>query len=182
MNPTDPEVPNIPGIVEEPDDFKPMLIGASVLFVTSFIPFAALACCLPHIGAALLAVHLFTAKYALTLTAGRAMKLGIFTCLMGAIASWAVMMAIYFLLDYQVGKEVEDMMVNFSIQMTERGGNQAAADQIREQHAQQRAQGWGVMQISLSLLGGAVFAAIAGVIGGAIGAAIFKRGPKELKQ
>jgi hypothetical protein len=159
-----------------------MLIGAGVIFAISFIPFASLACCLPQVGAALLTLHLFTAKYGLTLSAGRAMKLGIFTCLMGSLAAWAVAMAIYFLFNYQVGKEVAEMIFSFSIQMAEKGGNTQAVDQMKEQFAQQQAQGLGPAQIAMGLFGSAAFAAISGVIGGAIGAALFKRGPKEMKQ
>ncbi len=179
MNPSDPEIPNPIDEVEEPDDFKAMLTGAVLIFVVAFIPFASLSCCLPHVAAALLAVHLFTSKYALTLTAGRAMKLGIFTCLMGALAAWTVAMAIYFLFDYQVGaKDGEFIAMKFA----EMSGDPNAIEKVREALEQQQASGLGVLQIAMSLLGSAAIAAVAGVIGGAIGAALFKRGPKELKQ
>lgn len=184
MTPTDPELPNPnpAAEMEEPDDFKAMLAGATVIFVVSFIPYAALTCCLPQIIGTLLALHLFTSKYALTITAGRGIKLGILTCLMGGIAAWAVGTAIYFLFNYQVGREVGEMMFNFGLQMAEKGGNQEAVAQMKEQFAQQQAQGLTMAQIALGLLFGVIFAAIAGLIGGAIGAALFKRGPKEVKQ
>lgn len=182
MNLSDPEHANAPVDYEEPDDFKAMLAGATVIFIVSFIPYAAFSCCLPQVIGALLAIHLFTAKYSLTLKAGRAIKLGILTCLLGALAAWAVGMALYFLFHYQVGKEVGDVMFNFGVHMAERGGNQAAVDQMKEQYAQQQAQGLTLAQIGLGLVFGAVFAVVSGIIGGAIGAALFKRGPKEVKQ
>jgi len=181
MNPADPELPNTPDLVEEPDDFKSMLIGATLIFVVSMIPYVSLAsaCCLPQIVGALLAVHLFTAKYSLTLSAGKAMKLGIFTCLMGMLAAWAVGMALLFLFDYQPGAKEIEMIVLKLVGMT---GNPDAVEQTRQQMEQQRAQGVGLAQIAVGLFGTVAFAGIAGVIGGAIGAALFKRGPKEMKQ
>ena len=80
MNPSEPELPPPVEAFNEPDDFPAMLVGATLVFVASVTPYLSIAagCCLPQILGALLAIHLFTSKYALTLTAGRAMKLGIF--------------------------------------------------------------------------------------------------------
>lgn len=181
MNPSDPELPNAVTTADEPDDFKAMLIGATLIFVVSLIPYVNLAstCCLPQIVGALVAVHLFTAKYSLTLSAGRAMKLGIFTCLMGMLAAWAVGMALLFLFNYQPGAKEVEMLVLKLVGMT---GNADVVEQTRQQFELQKAQGLGLAQIAVGLIGSVIFAGIAGVIGGAIGAAIFKRGPKEMKQ
>jgi len=176
MNPADPELSDPVTEPEEQDDFKAMLAGAALIFVVSFIPFAAFTCCLPQVLAALLAVHLFTSKYALTLTAGRAMKLGIFTCLMGALAAWAVSMALYFVFDYQVGAREGEFIAT---RIAEMAGDENAVEQVRKALEEQRAKGLGPAQIAMGLFGSAAFAAISGVIGGAIGAALFKRGPKE---
>lgn len=172
-NPTDPT-----RTLEEPDDFKAMLAGAGLIFVLTFVPFASLACCLPQVGAALLAVHLFTSRYSLTLTPGTGIRLGIFTCLMGALASWAAAMGLYFLLDYQVGAKESQMI---ALKIAEMAGGQQAVEQVRQALEQQRAQGMGMGTILASLLVGALMATLSGVLGGALGATFFKRGPQPPK-
>ena len=181
MNPSEPELPPPVEAFNEPDDFPAMLVGATLVFVASVTPYLSIAagCCLPQILGALLAIHLFTSKYALTLTAGRAMKLGIFTCLIGSLAAWAVAMALYFGFDYRLGAKESEAIVMKFVAMS---GNSQAVEQTRQAFEQQRLQAIGMGQIAIQLAGGAVFAAIAGVIGGAIGAALFKRGPREMKQ
>lgn len=175
METIEPDIPQPTDATEEPDDFKAMAIGAAVIFVISFIPFAALTCCLPHIIGALLAIHLFTSKYSLTLTSGQGIKLGIFTCLMGAMAAWVVAMGLYFLLDYQVGAKEGEWI---ALTIAEKVGGQEALDQAKEAMEQQKSQGLGFAQIAGGFAGAAVFACISGLVGGAIGAAVFKRGPK----
>jgi hypothetical protein len=176
MNPTQPEEPTvISTAVEEPDDFQAMLLGAALIFGVSFIPYASFSCCLPYILAALLAVHLFTRKYGLTVSYGRGIKLGILTCLMGGLATWAVMLGIQLVFDYQVGrKEVETL----TLWLVEKTGNPDAVRQAREGLEAQRAQGVTVGQVVGGLVGVGVFASLSGLLGGVLGAALFKRGPK----
>lgn len=176
MDSNEPEIPTGPLEVEDPDDFKAMLSGAALIFVVSFIPFAALTCCLPQIIGALLAIHLFTSKYSLTLTTGRGIKLGILTCLMGAMSAWVVAMGVYFLFDYQVGGKEGEWI---ALTIAEKVGGPEALEAAKEAMAQQKAQGMGIAQIAGGFVAGAVFACISGLLGGSIGAAIFKRGPKE---
>lgn len=176
MDSNEPEIPTGPEEIEEPDDFKAMLSGAGLIFIVAFIPFAAFSCCLPQIAGALLAVHLFTSKYALTLTTGRGIKLGILTCLMGGMSAWVVAMGVYFLFDYQVGGKEGEWI---ALTIAEKVGGPDAVEQAKEAMAQQKSQGMGIAQIAGGFIGGAVFACISGLLGGSIGAAIFKRGPKE---
>lgn len=176
MDSNTPDLPTDSVEIEEPDDFKAMLTGAALIFVISFIPFAALTCCLPQLIGALLAVHLFTSKYGLTLTAGRGIKLGILTCLMGAMAAWAVAMGVYFLFDYQVGGREGEWI---ALTISEKVGGPEAVEKAREAMEQQKAQGMGLAQIAGGFVMAAVFACISGLIGGSIGSAIFKRGPKD---
>ena len=178
MNPTeqDPQIEQPP--VSEPDDFKAMLIGAALIFVIAFIPYASLlgVCCLPQISGALLAIHLFTKEYRLTLTFGQAIKLGIFTCLLGGMASVLVAIGIKLLFGYQVGQEIQDLMLKIFNGMGPQW--QQAADKMKEAFDQQKAQGFSMMMLLTQAGGAAVYLCIAGLIGGALGAALFKRGPK----
>ena len=82
-----------------------MLIGAGLIFGIAFIPYASMTCCLPSIIGALVAVHLYTRKYGLTLTYGKGIKLGVLTCLMGGLAAWAV--GIWVLTCWMLGKGIE---------------------------------------------------------------------------
>jgi hypothetical protein len=159
--------------VEDPDQFKAMMIGASVIFVMAFIPFATLACCLPQVAGALVAVHLFTSQYSLTLSNGKAIKLAILTCLMGAIASWVVAMGLYLGFDYQVGARESEWV---SLTLAEKLGGEKAVEQTRLALEQQKAEGLSLKNIVIGFVASTVFACLSGLIGGSIGAAVFKRG------
>jgi len=175
MNPTTPEPTAVIPPVEEPDDFQAMLIGAALIFVVSFIPYASFSCCLPYLVGALLAVHLFTGKYRLTISYGRGIKLGILTCLMGGLATWVVMLAIRLLFDYQVGAKEGTAL---TLWLVEKMGNPEAVKQVKEAMEAQQAQGVTVGQVLGGLAGVGVFASLSGLIGGALGALLFKRGVK----
>jgi hypothetical protein len=175
MNPTTPEPTAVIPPVEEPDDFQAMLIGAALIFVVSFIPYASFSCCLPYLFGALLAVHLFTGKYRLTISYGRGIKLGILTCLMGGLAAWAVMLGIRMLFDYQIGAKEGEA---FTLWMVGKMGNEEALKQVKEALEAQRAQGVTVGQVLGGLAGVGVFACLIGLIGGTLGTLFFKRGAK----
>jgi hypothetical protein len=177
MNPTDPGTvqPEVPPPAEAPDDFKPMLIGAAVIFVIAFIPYAGLMCCLPQILGAMLAVHVFTKEYKLTLTYGEGIRLGILTTLLGGVTAWVVAIALLFTVHYQVGGELVDMMVQFFGKFMPPD----AVEKMKEGIAQQKESGPTVAQLIIGFIGSLVTAGITGLIGGSLGTAIFKRGPKE---
>jgi hypothetical protein len=170
------ETPAVVPPAEEPDDFKAMATGAALIFVVSFIPYASFSCCLPYLFAGLLAVHLYTSKYALTLSLGSGIKLGIFTCLMGGFAAWVVAMAIRLIFDYQVGAKEGEAL---GLYMAEKMGGPEAAKAAREAIAAQQSQGITVAQVLIGIASVAVFSALSGLIAGALGAAIFKRGPQR---
>lgn len=176
MNPTDPgniQPPQVPA--DGPDDFKPMLIGAAMIFVINFIPYTGLSCCLPQILGALLAVHLFTREYHLTLTYGEGIRLGILTVLLGAVTAWVVAIALLFTVHYQVGGEISDLMVQFFGKFMPPD----AIEKMKEGLAQQKESGPTVAQIIIGFVSILIMGSIAGLIGGSLGTAIFKRGPKQ---
>ena len=176
MNSTDPG-PELPPTTEpagEPDDFKAMMTGATVIFVISLIPFANFTCCLPHLAGTLVALHLFTKQYQLSLTYGDGIKLGILTALLGGLAAWVVMVLLHMVFHYQPGtKEIKDLMLQFYTKYAPQ-----AVDQIKEAFAKQETQGMTVGMIMIGLVSVVITSAIAGLIGGAIGTAWFKRGSK----
>jgi hypothetical protein len=177
VDPTDPSTNPPPAPLEEPDDFKPMLIGAALIFVMSVVPYVSLlgCCCLPHIAGALLAVHLFTKWNRLTLTSGEAIKLGILTVLLGAMAAWAVAVAWQLIFGYQLNmKQVEALMLKIYSHF----GPQFV-DKAREAMEAQKQKGVTLSQLLIGLCATVVVSAISGLIGGALGAALFKRGPAK---
>lgn len=179
MNPTDdPQAPMEMPTGNEPDDFKSMLIGASLIFVVSFIPFVSLLsmCCIPQILGILLAIHLFTKQYGLTLSFGKGIKLGILTALLGGFSSWLVAMGLLMTTGYQVGHEIQDLMIKYF----DSAGPQfkQAADAMRTAIEQQKANGVDFKIIATGAGFTLVFMCIAGLIGGSLGTAIFKRGPR----
>ena len=168
--PTDP--------VEKPDDFQAMLMGGGLVFILSIIPFVNfLGCCLIiQILGALLAVHIYTKKYNLTISAGKGIVLGILTCLLGGIAAFVVTMILQ-----KLGLDVGQQMIQEQmIQFAENYMGPEAAEQMREEIERQRAQGMGAVQVVVGLIFSVIFNALGGLIGGAIGAAVFKRAPEEI--
>jgi hypothetical protein len=172
MNPTEPGQPAPAPQTEAPDDMKAMLIGAACIFVIAFIPYSGFLCCLPQIFAAALAIHLFTGKYRLTLTTGEGIKLGILTTLSGGMAAWAIAVALMMLFGYQVGHEIIDLMPK----MFEHS-NPEVAQKMREQFEAKKAAGIQLTDVLIGLCANVVSAGISGLIGGALGAVMFKRGP-----
>lgn len=150
------------------------MIGAGFIFVITFIPYSFMLCCLPQIGGALLAIHLFTKWYRLTLTYGEGIKLGMLTALLGGLAAWVVAVAVMLLFNYQFNvKEVQEMM----LKVFSHFNNPALVDKMKEAFEAQKAQGITLPQLLIGLCSTVVTSAICGLIGGALGAAIFKRGP-----
>jgi hypothetical protein len=162
--------------VEETDEFKAMLAGAGVIFVISFIPWVRMVCCLPYLLGALLAVHLFTRQYGVTLSTGRGIRLGILTCLLGGFAAWAVGTLIWLVFDVQLGAKEGEAL---GLWIAETAGGEEAVRQAREQMAQQRAAGVTLGQMLIGVVAVGITGAITGLIGGALGARMFRRGPKQ---
>ena len=121
-----------------------------------------------------MAVHLYTRKYGLTLPYGRGIKLGILTCLMGGLAAWAGGTALLLIFGYQVGaKETETLTLYFA-----KMGGPEAVEKAKEAIEAQKNQGVSVLHVVIGLVATSIFAVISGLIGGALGAALFKRKPK----
>ena len=182
MNPPEPSNFPPPLPAEEPDDFKAMMIGAGFIFVVAFIPYAVFACCLPQIVGVLLAIHLYTSQYRLTLSFGEAVKLGIFTVLIGSLCAFAVSMLLLAVFKYHVGGEISGLIENWTLNFMK--SHNVPADQIeqaRNNFEQQKLQGVTVTMVVGGLVGSAVGAAITGLIGGAIGKYMFKRGPEPVQ-
>ena len=177
MNTNEPELPHVTGETEQPDDFRAMMIGASMIFIIAFIPYATFACCLPHIIGALLAIHLFTSQYSLTLSTGRGIKLGISTCLLGGLSAWVVAMGLYFLFDYRVGAKEGELI---GLTIAEKIGGPEALEQAKAVMEQQQAKGMGMFEIVIGLISSVFFACVSGLIGGGIAAKLFKRDPNNL--
>jgi hypothetical protein len=175
MNPVDPSQSPAPAPPEEADDFKAMLIGAALMFVIAFVPYSGFLCCLPQISGALLAAHLFTNQYRLTLTYGEGIRLGILTALLGGVTAWVVATVLLLLANYQVGGE----MINVVLWIYAKLLPADAVEKIKDQIAAMNAAGPSVGKIMIGFVASVVTAAISGLIGGSVGAAIFKRGPKE---
>ena len=162
--------------VESPDDFQAMLTGAALVFVIGVIPVVYMVgCCLiPQILGALLAVHVYTKKYQLTISAGKGIVLGILTCLLGGVAAFVVVMILQ-----KLGLDpTQAMTQEWSIKFAESIGGPEAAEEARRQIEEQNTHGVGVAQIVSGRVVGMILNAIGGLVGGAIGAALFKRAPE----
>ena len=166
---------------EKPDDFQAMLIGAGLVFVISIIPFIGLTfcCCIPQILGSLLAVYWYTNKYKITISPGKGIILGILTCLLGGIASYIVGIILM-----KLGiNPMESAMQAFAEAMAnwvEQQAGAAEAEKVREEFAKAMSGEKTAVQIVIDLISVIAFYAIGGLIGGAIGAALFKKAPAEV--
>ena len=168
-----PDSPQTPDPASEPDDFKAMLIGAAMIYIVGLIPYTGLLCCLPQIFGVMLTLHLFTRWYRLTLGYGDGIKLGILTALLGMMALQVTAVALLLLAHYRVGGELEPLILRmFSF------AGPDAVQKMKEAMEAQRNQGITLVGLVIGILSTVVGASITGLIGGALGAALFKRGPK----
>ena len=173
----DPLPPNPTSVTpaEEPDDLPAMLLGAALIVVVAFIPYVRMACCLPYLLAAVLAVFWFTKKYSLTLSYGRGIRLGILTCLLGGFVSWAIGTVIWLITGDQMGAKEANV---FGLWIAEKAGGPEAVEKAKEAMAAAKTQGVTITQVLIGVVSVAVIAAISGVLEGSLGALLFRRGPK----
>jgi hypothetical protein len=164
-----------PAPEQDIDDFKAMMIGAAIIVVLSYIPYVRMGCCLLHWVGTLVAVHLFTQQYRLTLSYGGGIRLGVLTCLLGGYAAWIIGVALWLIFGTQVGAEEGRALGLF---LAEKLGGAEALEAAKQQMEAQQSQGITLGQVLIGAVSVGVIAAISGVIGGAVGAALFRRGPK----
>jgi hypothetical protein len=177
MNSNDPTSGAPQSAPGQPDDFKAMMFGGLVVFVLSLIPYVSLSsiCCLPQIAGALVAIHLFTSRYRLTVSAGQGIKLGILAVLFGSLAAWAVAIAMQLLFNYQLNlKETEAIMLKAYSRL-----GPDVVEKVKEAFEKQRAEGLTLGKMFIGLCTVLIASGIGGLIGGALGTALFKRGPRQ---
>jgi hypothetical protein len=167
-----------PNASPKPDNLNAILYGGVLILVAGLIPFVNFTCCLPTIGGAMFAVYYFTNQYSLTLTASEGAKLGILAALVGGFAG------------ILVGDLLQILGVEFYIKqgesigrfIAERLGGAEAARQADLQAAKRAAEGLKLTTVLIQIVSVVIFALIFGGIGGATGAAIFKKGKPEVPQ
>ena len=116
----------------------------------------------------------YTKKYLLTISPGKGIILGILTCLFGGVAAFIVTIILQ-----KLGlNPVEEWMNKTLIEVLEKYAPQAV-DQVREEIERQQREGPGVGTLIIGITTTVIFNALGGLIGGAIGAALFKRAPLE---
>ncbi len=159
---------------KNPDDFQAMLMGASVVFAMSFIPFVnLLSCCLiPQVLGALLAVYWFTQKNQLTISSGKGIVLGILTCLLGGMAAYIIVTILQMLGINPWDEVMNDALISFLEKYAP-----DLADQVREEIEKQQREGVGAFARIISIFFTLILNTVGGLAGGAIGAAIFKKAP-----
>jgi len=156
---------------------KPLMLGGLVAFIMGVVPVLNMSqcLCLPQIAGSLLAIHLYTKANGVTLSAGRGILFGIGASMIGGLAAYAVG-AVLMILGIN---PVQDMMMEFFLQMAEKGGDPAAVEQIKQQMAHEPTGAELAMQLAMGFGINLVILSIGGLIGGAIGSAVFKRAPQE---
>lgn len=164
-----------PGEVVEPDDFQAMLIGAVVIGVLSLVPYVRMVCCLTHLLGIWLAVFLFTGRYRLTLSYGEGIRLGVLTSLLGNYGAWLIGVVLWLVTGDQPGAEEGRQLAFF---MAEKFGGPEAVEQVRKELAAQAVVTPGLKELGIGVVVVGISASVSGVLGGALGALMFRRGAR----
>ncbi len=152
-----------------PDQKQSILLGGLVtaLLSTSYLGFINCLCCAGVIIGSLVTVWHYTNTHELTITSGNGALLGLFTALIGGV--------IAIILNYvlmQVGLGANEAIMNMVLNNF---ADQMPPEQVEAMEAQMEAANTFGAYI-MNALFGLVITAIFGVIGGVIGAAVFKKG------
>ncbi len=160
----------------EPDDFKAMLIGAVVIVVLSLVPYVRLVCCLTHLLGIWLAISLFTGRYRLTLSYGEGIRLGVLTSLLGNYGAWLIGVVLWLVMGDQPGAEEGRQLASW---IAGKFGGPEAVEDARKQLAAQATAAPGLRELGVGVVVVGISAAVSGVLGGATGALMFRRGPRN---
>lgn len=149
-----------------------ILIGGLVVTVlsTSYLGFINLVCCLGVVIGALVTVWHYTSTHSLTVTAGEGAGMGIRAGLIGVVAASLLNFAFA-----QAGLDATTFANQF---MLDRFGDGMPPEQVDELERQIR-EGPSVQDLLMGLGIGALLYSLFGAAGGAIGAALFKKGEDD---
>jgi len=150
--------------------WMPILVGAIVIAVLSLIPFIGLTCCFHMIVGGLVATWLYSWSYTGAMPMSKGIVIGLISTLLGSILSIVVIDAIWLLFDYQIGAET---MKNVVMKLAEMLGDEAY-ELMREQLENAPETELTPMVFAIQLASALFMSAIAGLISGSLGAAIFK--------
>jgi len=165
---------------EKPDSFNAILWGAGVIVVTSLLPYVGILsnlCCLGVIVGGLVTAYQYINQYQLTIRGGEGFKLGALAGLLGGIIYTVVFTAVQMLLDYQINiEETKNLLIALF------GSDPQAREQIEESFRRRKLEGVTISNILIGLISTLIIYPIAGGIGGAIGAAVFRKGKTDLEE
>jgi len=165
---------------DSPDTFNALLWGAGVIVVTSLLPYVGILnnlCCLGVIVGGLVTAYQYINQYQLTIRGGEGFKLGALAGLLGGMGYFIIFTAVQMLLDYQINiEETKNLLIALF------GSDPQAREQIEESFRKQKLEGVTISNILIGLISTLIIYPIAGGIGGAIGAAIFRKGKTDLKE
>jgi hypothetical protein len=162
---------------DSPDTFNALLWGAGVIVVTSLLPYVGILnnlCCLGVIVGGLVTAYQYINQYQLTIRGGEGFKLGALAGLLGGMGYFIIFTAVQMLLDYQINiEETKNLLIALF------GSDPQAREQIEESFRKQKLEGVTISNILIGLISTLIIYPIAGGIGGAIGAAVFRKGKSE---
>lgn len=154
----------------KPSKLTSILIGglAVGVLLTSYLAFSIVLCCLPAIAGGMVAVWHYTSENELTIQGGEGAVMGIGALAVGFLLSFALNFVLELVGFPSLESIITGMMYNFF--------EGEALEAFEAQLAEQEEAGIGpiIIQAIINFVIMSIFAAI----GGAIGAAAFKRGPE----
>jgi hypothetical protein len=162
---------------DSPDTFNALLWGAAVTAVISLLPYISLIntfCCLGIMIGGAVTIFQYSNQYQLTIRGGEGFKLGALAGLLGGMGYFIIFTALQVLFNYQLNAE-ETM----NLMMALFGSDPQAREQIEESFRKQKLEGVTISNILIGLISTLIIYPIAGGIGGAIGAAVFRKGKSE---
>ncbi len=165
---------------EKPDSFNAILWGAAVTAIISLLPYISLIntlCCLGIMIGGAVTIFQYTNEYQLTMRGGEGFKLGALAGLLGGMVYFVIFTALQVLFNYQLNAE-ETM----NLMMALIGSDPQVREQMEEAFRKQKLEGVTMSTILIGFISTLIVYPIAGGIGGAIGAAVFRKGKTDLKE
>ncbi|MBO6575523.1 MAG: DUF4199 family protein [Rhodothermales bacterium] len=161
-----------------PSKQQSIILGGAIvgLLSTSYLGFINILCCAGVLTGAVVAVWHYTSTHELTLSGGQGAGIGVQAALVG----WLIAFVLNFVL-MSAGVRHDLMMAEWSLANFGDQMQPEQLDQIEEQINTPFGVGSYLKMTLASVNGviGIVLTALFGAIGGAIGAAAFKKGPEE---
>ncbi|NTV47459.1 MAG: hypothetical protein HGB11_13290 [Chlorobiales bacterium] len=163
-----------------PDNFKSILFGAALIVVIGLVPYMSIInafCCMGLLLAGAISVYHYTTTFHLTLTSGEGFRLGVYTGVLGGLATLVISYSLQLLFGYIPGSELLGIMKELQLSMVQ--NDVEMTREVESAYLEIQESELSVVQIVFGTLVTMTVDPVFTGLGGAIAANLFKRGKAE---